>query len=81
MSTCHWAKIAYNSGVPRKVRDVIHDLLDAGFHEIGKGGKGSHRKFTHRYYPGAVTISGREGHDAKRYQEKQAKRAIKKLKP
>ena len=61
--------------VPRKVRDVIRDLLDAGFYPI-KGGKGSHRKFAHRHFPGAVTISGADGRDAKPYQERQAKRAI-----
>jgi predicted RNA binding protein YcfA (HicA-like mRNA interferase family) len=64
------AELAYNARVPRKVKDVIRDLLDAGFYEIGKDGKGSHRKFTHRHYSEAVTISGREGHDAKLYQEK-----------
>ena len=70
LPTSHWAKLAYNARVPRKVKDVIRDLLDAGFYEIGKGGKGSHRKFTHRHYSEAVTTSGREGHDAKLYQEK-----------
>ncbi|MDA7653295.1 type II toxin-antitoxin system HicA family toxin [bacterium] len=67
--------------MPKKVMEVIRDLLDAGFYEIEKGGKGSHRKFTHRQYSGAVTITGREGHGAKLYQEKQTKRAIEKLEP
>ncbi len=44
--------------MPRKVRDLIKDLIRAGFHEIHGGGKGSHRKFTHLRYPGAVTVSG-----------------------
>jgi predicted RNA binding protein YcfA (HicA-like mRNA interferase family) len=44
--------------VPRKVRDLIRDLLDAGFYQIQGGGKGSHRKFSHVLYPGAVTLSG-----------------------
>jgi predicted RNA binding protein YcfA (HicA-like mRNA interferase family) len=48
----------------------------SGFYEIKDGGKGSHRKFTHRAYPGAVTVSGGLGDDAKPYQEKQVKRAI-----
>jgi predicted RNA binding protein YcfA (HicA-like mRNA interferase family) len=61
--------------MPRKVRDLIRDLLQAGFVEI-PGGKGSHRKFTHVRYPGAVTISGRAGDDVHHYQEKQVKRAI-----
>jgi predicted RNA binding protein YcfA (HicA-like mRNA interferase family) len=61
--------------MPRKVRDLIRELLEAGFHEI-PGGKGSHRKFTHVRYPGAVTVSGRAGDDVHHYQEKQVKRAI-----
>ena len=62
--------------MPRKVRELIRDLVDAGFYEIPGGGKGSHRKFSHVRYPGAVTISGASGNDAKHYQEKQVRRAI-----
>jgi len=54
---------------------LIQDLSDAGFYEI-PGGKGSHRKFTHVRYRGAVTLSGKPGDDAKPYQEKQVARAI-----
>jgi predicted RNA binding protein YcfA (HicA-like mRNA interferase family) len=61
--------------MPRKVRELVRDLLDAGFYEIS-GGKGSHRKFTHGEYAGAVTLSGSPGDDAKPYQEKQVRRAI-----
>jgi predicted RNA binding protein YcfA (HicA-like mRNA interferase family) len=53
----------------------LKDLRDAGF-EIVSGGKGSHRKFTHAHYPGAVTISGNDGDDAKQFQEKQVMRSI-----
>jgi predicted RNA binding protein YcfA (HicA-like mRNA interferase family) len=66
--------------VPRKVRDLISDLLNAGFYEIRGGGKGSHRKFSHSLYPGAVTLSGAAGAGAKHYQEKQVRRAIEWLK-
>jgi predicted RNA binding protein YcfA (HicA-like mRNA interferase family) len=62
--------------VPRKVRELVRDLLDAGFCEIPGGGKGSHRKFTHDQYPGAVTLSGNAGDDAKPYQERQVRRVI-----
>jgi predicted RNA binding protein YcfA (HicA-like mRNA interferase family) len=62
--------------VPRKVRELVKDLLDAGFELISGGGKGSHRKFTHPNYRGAVTLSGHDGDDAKKYQEKQVKQAI-----
>ncbi len=62
--------------MPRKVRQLVRDLLDAGFYEISGGGKGSHRKFSHTRYPGAVTLSGSDGDDAKHYQEKQVRQAI-----
>ena len=53
--------------------------MDAGFQEIRGGGKGSHRKYTHMRYPGAVTVSGALGEDAKHYQEKQIRRAIERV--
>lgn len=62
--------------MPRKVRELIKALKDAGFYEIAGGGKGSHRKFIHTRYPGAVTLSGKGGADAKPYQERQVKQAI-----
>jgi predicted RNA binding protein YcfA (HicA-like mRNA interferase family) len=55
---------------------LVKDLEEAGFELIAGGGKGSHRKFTHPNYPGAVTLSGKDGDDAKPYQEKQVLRAI-----
>ncbi|HEX3529888.1 MAG TPA: type II toxin-antitoxin system HicA family toxin [Thermoanaerobaculia bacterium] len=61
--------------MPRKVRELVRDLLAAGFYEI-HGGKGSHRKLTHARYAGAVTLSGHPGDDAKPYQEKQVRQAI-----
>ena len=42
--------------------------------EVKSGGKGSHRKFMHPRFPGAVTLSGMPGHDAKPYQEQQVGR-------
>ncbi|MGA7933236.1 MAG: type II toxin-antitoxin system HicA family toxin [Kovacikia sp.] len=32
-------------------------------------GKGSHTKWLHPLYPGRVTLSGKDGNDAKPYQE------------
>ena len=61
--------------MPIKVRELINKLKKSGFYEI-PGGKGSHRKFTHVNYAGAVTVSGKLGDDVKRYQEKQVIRAI-----
>jgi predicted RNA binding protein YcfA (HicA-like mRNA interferase family) len=65
--------------MPRKIRELMRDLLDAGFYEI-PGGKGSHRKLAHARYPGAVTLSGKPGDDAKAYQERQVRRAIEEVK-
>jgi predicted RNA binding protein YcfA (HicA-like mRNA interferase family) len=62
--------------MPSKIRELIEKLKDAGFYEIRGGGKGSHRKFTHARFPGAVTLSGKSGDDAKPYQEKQIQQAI-----
>jgi predicted RNA binding protein YcfA (HicA-like mRNA interferase family) len=62
--------------VPKKVRELIRELQDAGFERIKGAGKGSHRKFTHARFPGAVTLSGKDGADAKSYQEKQVRKAI-----
>ena len=66
--------------MPRKVRELVRDLMDAGFYQIPGGGKGSHRKFSHVRYPGAVTLSGASGDDAKHYQEKQVRNAIEQVK-
>ena len=60
--------------MPRKVREVVGDLLRAGF--VIKGGKGGHRKFVHQNVARPVVISGNDGNDAKHYQEKSARLAI-----
>jgi predicted RNA binding protein YcfA (HicA-like mRNA interferase family) len=54
--------------MPRKIRELIADLEKAGF--INRGGKGSHRNFTHQCCSMPVTISGKAGDDAKPYQER-----------
>jgi predicted RNA binding protein YcfA (HicA-like mRNA interferase family) len=40
------------------------------------GGKGAHRKFRHQKVPGSLILSGQDGDDAKHYQEKQVRNAI-----
>jgi predicted RNA binding protein YcfA (HicA-like mRNA interferase family) len=59
--------------MPRKIRELIRDLEQAGF--VNRGGKGSHRNFEH---PSGVraTLSGKMGDDAKRYQEREVKNKI-----
>lgn len=62
--------------MPRKVRELIRDLKSAGF--INRGGKGSHRNFTHP--KGAkITISGNLSQDAKKYQEREVEKAIREV--
>ena len=62
--------------MPRKIRQLLADLQSSGFVEIRSGGKGSHRKFLHPAFPGAVTLSGKPGDDAKPYQERHVRRAV-----
>ena len=73
-------KPAYGIGVPRKIRQLIRDLKKAGFEQVSGAGKSSHRKFVQDRFPGAVTISAKDGADAKRYQEQEVKIAIERTK-
>jgi predicted RNA binding protein YcfA (HicA-like mRNA interferase family) len=61
--------------VARKIRELIADLESAGFEN--RGGKGSHRNFVHPNVSKPITISGNPGDDAKNYQERAVKTAIK----
>ena len=61
--------------MPRKIRELVSDLERAGF-ALVDGGRGSHRKFRHPRFPGAVILSGKAGADAQHYQEKQVRHAI-----
>jgi len=59
--------------MPHKIRELLRDLEEAGFHN--RGGKGNHRNFEHD--SGArITISGKLGDDAKPYQEREVKQKI-----
>jgi predicted RNA binding protein YcfA (HicA-like mRNA interferase family) len=63
--------------VPRKLRQLIAELEQAGFAHVST--KGSHRKYRHA--TGAtVILSGQTGADACHYQEKDLKRAIASIK-
>ena len=62
--------------MPRKVRNLIEELLRAGF--MDRGGKGSHRNF--RHVSGVhITLSGNPGDDAEPYQEKALALALKEI--
>jgi predicted RNA binding protein YcfA (HicA-like mRNA interferase family) len=52
--------------MPPKIRDLIADLERAGFEN--RGGRGSHRNYVHPALSKPITISGKLGADAKRYQ-------------
>jgi predicted RNA binding protein YcfA (HicA-like mRNA interferase family) len=60
--------------MPPKIRDLIAQLHEAGF--VNRGGKGSHRNFTHPKVARPVTVSGSPGDDAKRYQMRAVQAAI-----
>ncbi len=60
--------------MPRKIRELIADLTAAGFSD--RGWKGSHRNFVHPNVSKPVTVSGRLGDDAKKYQERAVTKAI-----
>jgi predicted RNA binding protein YcfA (HicA-like mRNA interferase family) len=59
--------------MPRKIRELVRDLKRAGF--VDRGGKGSHRNFKHPKGV-RVTISGKPGDDARKYQEREVQLAI-----
>ena len=59
--------------MPPKIKELIMLLERSGFQN--RGGKGSHRNFIHLNGQ-AVTISGKLGDDAKKYQEKEVKKKI-----
>lgn len=62
--------------MPKKIRELIRDLKRAGF--VNRGGKGSHRNFAHPKGT-KITLSGNTSHDAKQYQEREVKKAIREV--
>ncbi len=53
--------------MPKKIRELKAMLRKAGFR--WRPGKGSHTVWEHPLADKSVTLSGKDGHDAKRYQE------------
>lgn len=63
--------------MPRKLREILRELRDAGFTEFPGRGKGDHAVWKHPLAPrNRLTIDGQPGDDAKPYQEKQVRAAI-----
>lgn len=65
--------------MPKKIRELKQMLRQAGFTELP--GKGSHTNWIHPLYAGKLTVSGKDGNDAKRYQEKDVLKAIDEIEP
>jgi predicted RNA binding protein YcfA (HicA-like mRNA interferase family) len=63
--------------MPKKVRELKAILLKAGF--VYESAKGSHTKWSHPLINGKLTLSGKDGGDAKSYQAKDIDTALKKL--
>ena len=62
------------SAMPKKVRELKQQLRRAGFTELP--GKGSHTNWVHPLYGGKITMAGKDGADAKLYQEKEVQQAL-----
>ena len=61
--------------MPKKIRELRQMLRRAGWILI-EGGKGSHSKWMHPRVARHVVVSGNDGNDALRYQEKDVARAV-----
>lgn len=64
--------------MPKKIRELKKLLQKAGFNQ--RTGKGSHTNWYHPLYSGRITISGKDGNDAKDYQENEVLKAIQEVK-
>lgn len=66
--------------MPKKVKELKQMLQKAGFTLLPKRGKGSHSYWIHPLLPNPVVLSGKDGKDAKPYQEKDVTAALEELK-
>lgn len=63
--------------MPRKIRELKAMLRKAGF--VQRTGKGSHTVWSHPLLIEKVVLSGGDGEDAKRYQERDVLLALRKV--
>jgi predicted RNA binding protein YcfA (HicA-like mRNA interferase family) len=63
--------------MPKKIRELKKLLLKAGF--TYRPGKGSHTVWEHPLLLQKITLSGNDGDDAQRYQEKRVMQDLKTL--
>ena len=75
-----WCILRVRGGqdVPRKIRQLKADLLQAGC--MWRPAKGSHTVWGHPLIVETITLSGGDGDDAKPYQEKAVRGLIAKVK-
>jgi len=66
------------AGMEGKIFDIELSLLKAGF--TFRSGKGSHTVWSHVKLSYSLTISGKDGADADRYQERDVRNALQDLK-
>ena len=64
--------------MPKKIRELKAMLLKAGC--ISEPGKGSHTKWKHPLVNRKIVLSGKDGADAKGYQEKEVIQLLKDIK-
>ncbi len=62
--------------MPQKIRQLKSKLQKAGFVLLKKRGKGSHTMWEHSLLLSLVIISGKDGDDADRYQEREVQDAL-----
>jgi predicted RNA binding protein YcfA (HicA-like mRNA interferase family) len=62
--------------MPKKIRELKAILQKAGFILLKKRGKGSHTMWEHPLLPNTLLISGKDGDDADRYQERDVQNAL-----
>jgi len=60
--------------MPKNIRELKQQLRRVGFTELP--GKGSHTNWVHPLYTGKITIAGKDGSDAKPYQENVVQQAL-----
>jgi len=64
--------------MPKKIRELKSLLLKAGF--VYRSAKGSHTRWYHPLLPNdPITVSGKDGDDAKRYLEREVNQKLSKL--
>jgi predicted RNA binding protein YcfA (HicA-like mRNA interferase family) len=66
--------------LPKKIRELKAILKKADFICLKNRGKGSHTVWEHPNVKNNVILSGKDGKDAQRYQEKRVEEAVQEAK-